>query len=98
MFGPKLKELREGKSWSQSRLAQESGLPQKSISSWENDQAVPLWDSVVKLCRSLGVECKVFEEVFDESPETPTPKAGRGRPAKKPVEVKPTPMVKKRKK
>lgn len=76
-FGDKLRRLREENGWSQQELAERSGEAQPSIAQWENGDRVPAFDSVLALCKALGVECSVFN---DCKFKPVAKKRGRGRP------------------
>ncbi len=52
-FGKKLRERREAKSYSQSKLAKEAGLHHSIIGRYERDQAKPTIDIVRKMANVL---------------------------------------------
>ena len=52
----KIKELRETKGWTQTRLAKESGVSQTYISELEAGKSVPTIPIVYKLAVALGVK------------------------------------------
>ena len=54
-FAEKLKTLRTEKSWSQSDLAERSGLTTLMISKYETGRASPPMDNLSSLARELGV-------------------------------------------
>lgn len=54
-FGNLLKELREARGWSQSRLALESELDQTFVSLLERGQRQPSLATLFALCAALGV-------------------------------------------
>lgn len=56
----KLKELRKQRNWSQDDLAQASGVPQRSISSYERQQKEPSFSAMVRLARALKVPLDAF--------------------------------------
>lgn len=53
MFGRRLKELREGRGWSQSELARRAGLTANAISQLE-DTEHPRWPYFPTLCKLAG--------------------------------------------
>ena len=55
-FGRRIKELIDGKGWTQSDLARVSSLPRDSISVYVRGKSLPLPDSLAKLCNALGVK------------------------------------------
>jgi transcriptional regulator with XRE-family HTH domain len=75
-FGPRLRELREDRGWTQQELAEAAGLSRGAVRDFEQSRSVPSWDSVLKLAEALGVRCDVFQE-----PPTKKPPA-KGRPRK----------------
>ena len=50
-----LKELREQRKITQTRLAELIGVSPRVYNRWENGDAVPHWDSVVKIAEALDV-------------------------------------------
>ena len=78
-FGEKLRELREATGLTQKALAEASGQAQQSLARWENGDHVPTIDALQSLCRTLGVECAIFNECEYEPVEY---KRSRGRPRK----------------
>lgn len=51
-----LKELREGKKWSLSELAEKAGLSKQSIWNYENEVRFPDKDAIASLSRVLNIE------------------------------------------
>lgn len=45
-LGQKIKAARKARTISQQQLAAETGVPQTTISSWENDEKIPLYKKV----------------------------------------------------
>jgi transcriptional regulator with XRE-family HTH domain len=62
-FGKKLKELREGRGWTQEELAQKTGISRTSLARMETDAQVPSWPSVFALASALGVASDTFPDV-----------------------------------
>lgn len=48
-------QLREARGWSEYQLAEESGVPQSTISSWYRKGAVPKISSLEKICDTFGI-------------------------------------------
>lgn len=47
--------LREARGWTEYQLAEMSGLPQSTISSWYRKQLVPTVPSLSKICSAFGI-------------------------------------------
>ncbi len=47
--------LREARGWSEYQLAEMSGLPQSTISSWYRKQVLPSVPSLEKICAAFGI-------------------------------------------
>lgn len=48
-------EYREERGWSEYQLAEHSGLPQSTISSWYRKNMVPTIPSLEKICAAFGI-------------------------------------------
>ena len=48
-------EYREERGWSEYQLAEHSGLPQSTISSWYRKNMVPTIPSLEKICNAFGI-------------------------------------------
>lgn len=48
-------ELREMRGWSEYQLAERSGLPQSTISSWYRKRMIPTVPSLEKICAAFGI-------------------------------------------
>jgi transcriptional regulator with XRE-family HTH domain len=87
-FAPRLKELREAAGLTQPELAERAGMNRFGIAKLEQGVTKPSWDTVVALCKALGVSCDSF---LREPAAIPEPK--RGRPpkaaAESPAETEP---------
>lgn len=46
-------EYRENKGWTEYQLAEQSGLPQSTISSWYRKNMIPTVPSLEKICMAL---------------------------------------------
>ncbi|MCR4963326.1 MAG: helix-turn-helix transcriptional regulator [Firmicutes bacterium] len=46
---------REARGWTEYQLAERSGLPQSTISSWYRKNMVPTIPSLVKICDAFGI-------------------------------------------
>mgnify|MGYP001431407259 FL=1 len=64
----RIKELRETKGWSQTKLAKESGLSQSFIHAIETGKKSPTMRSLWKLSKALGVPISEIIE-FKEDPK-----------------------------
>lgn len=73
-FGLRLKELRAKAGLSQPELAEKAGLSKAGVADIEQGRRQPNWDTVLLLCKALGVSCSAFEKGPRAKP------AKRGRP------------------
>ena len=48
-------EYRENRGWTEYQLAEHSGLPQSTISSWYRKNMVPTIPSLEKICTAFGI-------------------------------------------
>jgi len=48
-------KYREERSWTEYQLAERSGLPQSTISSWYRKNMVPTIPSLEKICKAFGI-------------------------------------------
>lgn len=48
-------EFREQRGWTEYQLAERSGLPQSTISSWYRKKMVPTIPSLEKICTAFGI-------------------------------------------
>lgn len=48
-------EYREARGWSEYQLAERSGLPQSTISSWYRKKLYPTIPSLQKICNAFGI-------------------------------------------
>lgn len=51
---------REARSWSEYQLAEHSGLPQSTISSWYRKNLIPTLPSLQKICDAFGITLSQF--------------------------------------
>lgn len=51
----KIAAMREARGWTEYQLAEKSGLPQSTISSWYRKSMIPSIPSLVKICDAFGV-------------------------------------------
>ncbi len=58
---------REARGWTEYQLAERSGLPQSTISSWYRKNMIPTVPSLEKICRAFGI---TMAQLFAEG-ETP---------------------------
>ena len=59
-FGETLQKLREQRGMSQSQLAEESGLPLRSIQNWEQKHREPRAQALLAMARALGVSVETL--------------------------------------
>ncbi len=79
-FGERLKKLREAAGLSQDKLAHAAGLSTSTISKIEQQAIDPVWSTVEKLGRALGVDCRAFHlEDAGQAEPAPAKKTGKGR-------------------
>lgn len=58
--------LRQARGWTEYQLAERSGLPQSTISSWYRKQMVPTLPSLEKICAAFGITLsQLFAEEGD---------------------------------
>ena len=55
---------REDRGWSEYQLAERSGLPQSTISSWYRKNMIPTVPSLEKICTAFGI---TLSQLFAES-------------------------------
>ena len=55
-----IKRNREARGWSEYQLAERSGLPQSTISSWYKKSMTPSFASLEKICDAFGVTLSQF--------------------------------------
>ena len=48
-------ELRTNRGWTEYQLAEHSGLPQSTISSWYRKNMIPTIPSLEKICKAFGI-------------------------------------------
>lgn len=61
--------LRESRGWSEYQLAERSGLPQSTISSWYRKNVIPSVASLDKICATFGI---TLSQLFAEENESVT--------------------------
>ena len=57
---------REQRGWTEYQLAEESGLPQSTISSWYRKKMIPTVPSLEKICAAFGI---TLSQLFAEGDE-----------------------------
>lgn len=57
-------EYREERGWSEYQLAEHSGLPQSTISSWYRKNMIPTIPSLEKICAAFGI---ILSQLFAEA-------------------------------
>ena len=60
-------QLREERNWTEYQLAERSGLPQSTISSWYRKNMVPTVPSLEKICCAFGI---TLSQLFAEGENT----------------------------
>ncbi len=75
-FAGRLRELREGKSWTQQQLADQAGLKIGGVRDLEQGRVKPTWETVLALC----VPLEVTPDAFIQEPGTISEPKKRGRP------------------
>ena len=81
-FATRLRELRHTAGLTQEELAEKVGLSKSGLAYLEQGLREPGWRTVLKLAKTLGVDCRAFGDCEDESSTEDEPKQGRGRPPK----------------
>lgn len=56
----KILQLRKSRNWTEYRLAEESGVPQSTISSWYSKGIIPSISSLEKICKAFGITMSHF--------------------------------------
>jgi transcriptional regulator with XRE-family HTH domain len=88
-LGRSVRELRERRGWSQSRLAKESGMTQPAVARFEAGGTVPTLVVLERLAGALAVSLKVGfvpreeaaqDDVLDLSPNGTRPRQREGAP------------------
>lgn len=62
-------QYREERGWTEYQLAERSGLPQSTISSWYRKKIIPTVPSLEKICIAYGI---TLSQLFSEGGETVT--------------------------
>lgn len=61
-----ISEYRQDRGWTEYQLAEKSGLPQSTISSWYRKNMVPTIPSLEKICAAFGI---TLSQLFAEGDE-----------------------------
>jgi XRE family transcriptional regulator, regulator of sulfur utilization len=77
-FAQTLRQLREGKGFSQEGLARAANISTATVVRLERKEMDPSWSTVQALARALGVDCRSFQ-TEDASQAEPTPAKKKGR-------------------
>lgn len=59
-------KYRQDRGWTEYQLAERSGLPQSTISSWYRKNMIPTVPSLEKICMAFGIKW-IFDYLEDES-------------------------------
>jgi len=78
VLATQLRELRGRRSWSLSRLAEETGLSKGMLSKIENGQTAPSLGTLVRLATALDAPLTAFFRGLEEETDVLLVKAGRG--------------------
>ncbi len=62
----RITKYRQARGWSEYQLAERSGIPQSTISSWYKKGMTPSFSSMEKICSAFGVTLSRF---FDDGTE-----------------------------
>jgi transcriptional regulator with XRE-family HTH domain len=89
-FGEKLKELRDGRGWTQTDLAVASGVTLGSIRDYEQGKSEPGFRALFRIAGALGVDCTAFAGCDGQDKATEPPRL-KGRPRKAGAAGKPAP-------
>ena len=65
-FGSTVTKLREGRGWSQSKLAEKAGVPQETIAAWESGREFPAQEQLLSLAMALKVKIPRLIEKDEE--------------------------------
>ena len=61
-------KYRLAKGWTEYQLAEESNLPQSTISSWYRKDLYPTIQTIKKICDAFGIS---LSQIFDDNSSTP---------------------------
>lgn len=65
-FGSTLAKLREGRGWSQAKLAEKTGVSQETIAAWEGGREFPAQEQLLALAKALKVKISRLIEGDEE--------------------------------
>ena len=65
-FGSTLAKLREGRGWSQAKLAEKAGVSQETIAAWEGGREFPAQEQLLALAVALKVKISRLIEGDEE--------------------------------
>ncbi len=60
-IGPRVRDERVKRFWTQERLASAAGISQKALSKIENDEVEPRFSTILKLAEALGIHPRPAE-------------------------------------
>jgi transcriptional regulator with XRE-family HTH domain len=90
-MGKRLQNARLAAGMSQSRLAEEAGVPIGTLRNWEQDRRVPLLDTAARVAKALGMSLDELAGPVADASEA-EPKHGRSPKAKPAVAASPEPL------
>ncbi len=70
-MGGRFKRLREQAGFSQSGLAEATGIPNGTIKNWEQDRRVPRLDHAMMVAKALGISLDTLAGMDEPPPATP---------------------------
>jgi DNA-binding XRE family transcriptional regulator len=70
-FAGRLRELRRQADLTQQQLGEKAGLTRDGIAQIETGKNSPSWETVVAICRALGVDCTEFAKEPTIEPSGP---------------------------
>lgn len=59
-FGQRLREMRDARKWSQTKLAQEMKVSTVTVNNLENGHTLPKFDTLLKLAGAFGIDVSEF--------------------------------------
>lgn len=68
-----ISRLRQERGWSEYQLAERSGVPQSTISSWYRKNMTPSFSSLEKICEAFGLSLSRFFDDGTEAVQLTTP-------------------------
>lgn len=79
-FADRLKAERQKACLSQYALARQAGISKQALSRLEGGHSEPVWSTVQKIAKALGIDCRSFADPSIEVPDKVEPKKRGRRP------------------